>query len=69
MPDAAAKPGTDFIRDIIKADRQAGKHGGRVHTRFPQPYDKKGFRGKRFSRLFKHGRSDKGSFQFVQIQP
>ena len=35
MPDAAAKPGTDFIRDIIRADRQAGKHGGRVHTRFP----------------------------------
>jgi glutaminyl-tRNA synthetase len=35
MPDAAAKPATDFIRDIIKADRQSGKHGGRVHTRFP----------------------------------
>jgi glutaminyl-tRNA synthetase len=35
MPDAVAKPGTDFIRDIIRADRQAGKHGGRVHTRFP----------------------------------
>jgi len=25
----------DFIREIIVADRQAGKHGGRVHTRFP----------------------------------
>ena len=39
MPDAAppspAKPGTDFIRDIIKADAVSGKHGGRVHTRFP----------------------------------
>ncbi len=35
MPDAPAKSGTDFIRDIIKADRLAGKHGGRVHTRFP----------------------------------
>jgi glutaminyl-tRNA synthetase len=25
----------DFIRQIIDADREAGKHGGRVHTRFP----------------------------------
>src|SRR6187431_1023684 len=25
----------DFIRDIITADRAAGKHGGRVATRFP----------------------------------
>jgi glutaminyl-tRNA synthetase len=25
----------DFIREIIVADRQAGRHGGRVHTRFP----------------------------------
>src|SRR6187401_3107358 len=25
----------DFIREIIAADRAAGKHGGRVHTRFP----------------------------------
>ena len=25
----------DFIREIIVADRAAGKHGGRVHTRFP----------------------------------
>jgi glutaminyl-tRNA synthetase len=25
----------DFIRQIIDADRAAGKHGGRVHTRFP----------------------------------
>ena len=26
---------TDFIREIVAADRQAGRHGGRVHTRFP----------------------------------
>jgi len=26
---------TDFIREIIASDRAAGKHGGRVHTRFP----------------------------------
>jgi glutaminyl-tRNA synthetase len=25
----------DFIREIIVADRAAGRHGGRVHTRFP----------------------------------
>ena len=25
----------DFIREIIVADRETGKHGGRVHTRFP----------------------------------
>ena len=25
----------DFIREIIVSDRAAGKHGGRVHTRFP----------------------------------
>ncbi len=25
----------DFIREIIASDRAAGKHGGRVHTRFP----------------------------------
>jgi glutaminyl-tRNA synthetase len=25
----------DFIREIVVADRQAGRHGGRVHTRFP----------------------------------
>ncbi len=31
----AAAPPRDFIRDIIVADRAAGKHGGRVHTRFP----------------------------------
>ena len=26
---------SDFIRDIIAEDVRAGKHGGRVHTRFP----------------------------------
>jgi glutaminyl-tRNA synthetase len=25
----------DFIRDIVTADVESGKHGGRVHTRFP----------------------------------
>jgi glutaminyl-tRNA synthetase len=25
----------DFIRDIVAADQAAGRHGGRVHTRFP----------------------------------
>ena len=27
--------GLDFIRQIVVEDRQAGKHDGRVHTRFP----------------------------------
>jgi glutaminyl-tRNA synthetase len=26
---------SDFIRDIVKADNESGKHGGRVATRFP----------------------------------
>src|SRR5262249_23772630 len=26
---------TDFIREIINEDQAAGKHAGRVHTRFP----------------------------------
>jgi glutaminyl-tRNA synthetase len=26
---------TDFIREIIREDNRTGKHGGRVHTRFP----------------------------------
>lgn len=30
-----ASPPSDFIRAIIAADRAAGKHGGRVVTRFP----------------------------------
>src|SRR3954469_7399443 len=30
-----APPSSDFIRDIVAADRKANKHGGRVVTRFP----------------------------------
>ncbi len=26
---------TDFIREIVAEDQRTGKHGGRVHTRFP----------------------------------
>ncbi|MCL4846442.1 MAG: glutamine--tRNA ligase/YqeY domain fusion protein [Acidobacteria bacterium] len=33
--DPGAPPSLDFIRTIVAADRAAGKHGGRVHTRFP----------------------------------
>jgi glutaminyl-tRNA synthetase len=33
MPEAP--PASDFIRDIVAADRKANKHGGRVVTRFP----------------------------------
>ncbi len=32
---AAAAPALDFIREIVAADVAAGKHGGRVVTRFP----------------------------------
>src|SRR5688572_19680105 len=33
---AAAPPASsDFIRDIVADDLRTGKHGGRVHTRFP----------------------------------
>ena len=32
---APEKPTRHFIQQIIDADRAAGKHGGRVHTRFP----------------------------------
>src|SRR5260370_16673530 len=31
----ADSPRSNFIRDIILADNASGKHGGRVHTRFP----------------------------------
>jgi len=34
-PTEPPKAGKDFIREIIEADRAAGKHGGRVQTRFP----------------------------------
>ena len=30
-----ATAGLDFIREIVAADRTAGRRGGRVHTRFP----------------------------------
>ncbi len=33
-PAVGAEP-LDFIREIIVSDRAAGRHGGRVHTRFP----------------------------------
>lgn len=36
MPDTTpSTPGRDFIRDMVERDRAAGKHGGRVVTRFP----------------------------------
>ncbi|PCJ31054.1 MAG: glutamine--tRNA ligase [Gammaproteobacteria bacterium] len=34
MSEETTKP-SNFIRNIIKADNESGKHGGRVHTRFP----------------------------------
>jgi glutaminyl-tRNA synthetase len=35
MTDPATHPASNFIRDIVAADVAAGKHGGRVVTRFP----------------------------------
>ncbi|MEX5217500.1 MAG: glutamine--tRNA ligase/YqeY domain fusion protein [Nitrospira sp.] len=35
MNTANSAPASDFIRDIIAADRAGGKHGGRIVTRFP----------------------------------
>src|SRR5690242_4644745 len=36
MPDTTSTtPGRAFIRDMVERDRAAGKHGGRVVTRFP----------------------------------
>ncbi|HYU32168.1 MAG TPA: glutamine--tRNA ligase/YqeY domain fusion protein [Thermoanaerobaculia bacterium] len=32
---APSTPGRDFIREMVARDRAAGKHGGRVVTRFP----------------------------------
>ena len=32
---SSAGPGTDFIRQIVAADVESGRHGGRVVTRFP----------------------------------
>ena len=34
-PARHAPGGGDFIREIVAEDRRTGKHGGRVHTRFP----------------------------------
>src|ERR1043166_4863195 len=34
-PGATETRPLDFIREIISEDQKAGKHGGRVHTRFP----------------------------------
>ena len=31
----AALPRSNFIRNLILSDTASGKHGGRVHTRFP----------------------------------
>jgi glutaminyl-tRNA synthetase len=33
-PDSPERP-SDFLRDLVAADLAAGKHGGRVQTRFP----------------------------------
>jgi glutaminyl-tRNA synthetase len=35
MSDSAAERPSNFIRNIILEDQRTGKHGGRVHTRFP----------------------------------
>jgi len=35
MSTANSSGSTDFIREIINEDNRSGKHGGRVHTRFP----------------------------------
>jgi glutaminyl-tRNA synthetase len=35
MPREHSQPQTDFIREIITEDIRTGKHGSRVHTRFP----------------------------------
>src|SRR5215204_5294051 len=32
---ATASVSIDFIREIVAEDQRTGKHGGRVHTRFP----------------------------------
>src|SRR5215475_14255501 len=35
MDDADSTTSSNFIREMILADNASGKHGGRVHTRFP----------------------------------
>ena len=32
---AADSPPSNFLRDLVRSDAERGKHGGRVHTRFP----------------------------------
>src|SRR5215218_4239256 len=34
-PALDSAPSLDFIREIVADDQKAGRHGGRVHTRFP----------------------------------
>ena len=34
-PNATVTPAADFIRELIAEDQKTGRHGGRVHTRFP----------------------------------
>ena len=35
MAEFETKNPSNFIREIVKSDIEAGKNGGRVHTRFP----------------------------------
>ncbi|SEU14197.1 glutamine--tRNA ligase/YqeY domain fusion protein [Stigmatella erecta] len=35
MTTTSESQGQNFLQEIIEEDRRAGKHGGRVHTRFP----------------------------------
>ena len=35
MTESDARGPSDFIREIVREDIRTGKHGGRVHTRFP----------------------------------
>jgi glutaminyl-tRNA synthetase len=34
-PTLESAPSLDFVREILVEDRRTGRHGGRVHTRFP----------------------------------
>ena len=34
-PKSPSSPGTDFIRQVVKADAASARYGGRVITRFP----------------------------------
>ncbi len=35
MTDTDSKPSLNFVQQMVEADRESGKHDGRVHTRFP----------------------------------